>query len=137
MSQIRVKLEDAAVTEGQGIGEGKLELRIQAGDGTHTVVWPALNSSVPLVVGAPPYPIGWEVGRYTVTAGTLSKKFDLAVTEEDGGTLGANDLGSGSITFDLTPDMAPSDKSATINLYQPHMKKSLGQVRIRMAAQRA
>ena len=45
MSKIRVDLESVQVTEGEGIGEGDFELRIQVQEGTNHMVWPSLNSS--------------------------------------------------------------------------------------------
>jgi hypothetical protein len=38
MANIRVDLESVQVTEGQGIGEGDFELRIQVQEGTNNMV---------------------------------------------------------------------------------------------------
>ena len=132
----RVVLESAQVTDGQGIGEGDFELRIQVSEGNNSFVWPALNSSAKVDKNGAPYTINREVGSYTVTSGTLSKKYTIDVTEVDKGTLGKDDYGQGTLTFDLTPTMAPSTKSVTIDLKRPDMKYQ-GKVKVTMSAQRA
>jgi len=136
MSKIRVDLESVQVTDGQGIGEGKFELRIQVQEGSHQVVWPGLNTSAPVDNNGAVYSINREVATYTVDSGTLSKRFTLDVTEVDKGTLGQDDTGQGVIQFDLTPGMAPKTQSAVINLYRPKMSKN-GAVKVLMSAQAA
>ena len=134
MSQIRVDLESVQVTEGQGIGEGDFELRLQVQEGSNQVVWPSLNSSAKVDKGGSPYTINRQVGTYTVDSGTLSKRFTIDVTEIDKGTLGQDDQGSGTLTFDLKPNMTPSSKTATISLKRPNMS-FLGKVKVTMSAQ--
>lgn len=136
MSRIRVDLESVQVIEGQGVGEGDFEIRIRVNEGDHDVIWPSLNSSTKVDKGGPPQSIDLPVATYTVTSGTLSKRFVIDVTEVDKGTLGQDDQGQGSVTFDLTPDMAPSTKFATISLKRPNMSYD-GKVKVTMSAQRA
>jgi len=136
MSKIRVDLESVQVTEGEGIGEGDFELRIQVQEGTNHMVWPSLNSSARIDKGGAAYTINREIGTYTVSSGTLSKKFDIDVTEVDKGTLGQDDYGQSTLTFDLMPTMAPSTKSATISLKRPNMSYQ-GKVKVIMTAQQA
>ena len=83
MSKIRVDLESVQVTEGEGIGEGDFELRIQVQEGTNHMVWPSLNSSARIDKGGAACTINREIGTYSVGSGTLSKKFDIDVTEVD------------------------------------------------------
>jgi hypothetical protein len=135
MAKIRVDLESVQVTEGQGIGEGDFELRIQAQEGSHSVVWPSLNGWTKVDKGGAAQSINREVATYDVTSGTLSKKVVLDVTEVDGGTLGQDDQGQGTVTFDMTPTMAPSTKPVTISLKRPDMS-FLGKVKVTMTAQR-
>ena len=73
---------------------------------------------------------------YTVASGTLSKKFTIDVTEVDKGTLGQDDQGQSTLTFDLTPTMTPSTKSAIISLKRPDMSYQ-GKVKVNLTAQQA
>lgn len=45
MTNIRVDLDSVQVIEGQGVGEGDFELRVQATEGNNVVIWPSLNGS--------------------------------------------------------------------------------------------
>ncbi len=135
MSRIRVDLESVQVTEGQGIGEGDFELRIQVQEGGNLIVWPSLNGSTKVDKGGSAQSINREVATYTVTSGTLSKRFTIDVTEVDKGTLGQDDQGQSTLTFDLEPTMAPSVKTATIGLKRPNMNVN-GTVKVTMTAQR-
>jgi hypothetical protein len=135
MSRIRVDLESVKVIEGQGVGEGDFELRIQVQEGGHMVVWPSQNGSTKVDKGGAAQSIGREIGIYTVTSGTLSKRYTIDVTEVDKGTLGQDDQGQSTLNFDLTSDMAPSTKSADISLKRPSMSFQ-GKVRVTMTAQR-
>lgn len=135
MANIRVDVESVAVTEGQGVGEGDFELRIQVQEGNNKVVWPSLNGWVKVDKGGAAQSVNASVGTYSVSAGTLSKRFTIDVTEVDGGTLGQDDQGQSTLDFDLTPTMAPSTKSAIIKLKRPNMQ-FLGKVKVTMTAQR-
>jgi hypothetical protein len=136
MSRIRVSLESVQVTEGQGIGEGDFELRVQVTEGSHIMDWPSATGSVKVDKGGAPHAVnGGEVATYTVTSGTLSKRFMITVTEVDKGTLGQDDVGSGALNFDLESDMAPSTKPLTISLKRPGMGFE-GKVKVTMTAQR-
>lgn len=136
MANIRVDLESVQVTEGQGFSEGDFELRIQVKEGNNILVWPSLNSSAKVDKNGAPYTVnGGEVATYPITTGTLSKKFTIDLTEVDKGTLGQDDYGQSTITFDLTPTMAPSTKSVTISLKRPNMSYQ-GKVQVTMTAQR-
>jgi hypothetical protein len=135
MSKVRVDLESVQVTDGQGVGEGDFELRLQVQEGKTTVVWPSANGSVKVDKGGAAQTINRQVGVYDVPSGTLSKRFAIDVVEVDKGTLGQDDQGQGTLTFDLTPTMAPSSKTATIQLKRPNMKYD-GTVKVTMSAQR-
>jgi hypothetical protein len=136
MTAIRVDLESVQVTEGQGIGEGDFELRIQVQEGNNNVVWPSLNASAKVDKNGAAYTINQPIATYFVDSGTLSKKFEIDVTEIDKGTLGQYDYGQGTLAFELEPNMEPSTKSATIRLKRPNMGYQ-GQVKVIMTAQRA
>jgi hypothetical protein len=135
MANIHVDLESIRVTEGQGIGEGDFEMRVQAQEGNNIAVWPSATGFTRVEKGGVAHTIGRRVATYNVASGTLSKKFTIDVTEVDGGTLGGDDTGQSTLTFDLTPTMAPSTKSATISLHRPNMN-FLGKVVVTMTAQR-
>jgi hypothetical protein len=134
MAKVRVDLESVQVTEGQGL-DGDFELRVQVQEGANNMVWPSLNSSARVDKNGASYTINREVATYTIASGTLSKKFTMDVTEVDKGTLGQDDYGQGTLTFDLTPAMAPSTKSATISLKRPNMSYQ-GKVKVTLTAQR-
>ncbi len=136
MSNIRVDLDKVQVLEGQGIGEGNFELNIKVQEGSNKVSWPDPYPAYRVVdQGGAVYNIGKTVGTYAVNTGTLSKLYNLTVSEIDKGTLGQDDVGAGTITFDLTPTMAPSTKSMTVELKRPNMSW-LGKVKVTMTAQR-
>jgi hypothetical protein len=136
MSKIRVDLESVQVTEGQGVGEGDFELRLQVAEGGNLLIWPSLNGSTKVDKGGAAQSINKPIATYTVTSGTLSKKFTIDVTEVDKGTLGQDDQGQSTLTFDLTPTMAPSTKSAIISLKRPDMSYQ-GKVKVNLTAQQA
>lgn len=135
MSIIRVDLESVQVTDGQGIAEGDFELRIQVQEGNNQIVWPSLNSNAKVDKNGDPYTINRQVATYSVNGGKLSKRFTIDVTEVDKGTLGQDDYGQATLSFDLTSDMAAVSKSATISLKRPNQKKRDGKVKVVMSAQ--
>lgn len=137
MSKVHVDLDSVKVIDGQGIGEGNLELNVKAQEGKNTVHWPdPYPSSDKVDQGGGVKSIGKRIATYTVNGGKLSKKFTLTVREIDKGTLGQDDEGVGWVTFDLTSTMAPATKSATIGLKRPNMKGKLGKVKVTLTAQR-
>ncbi len=80
----------------------------------------------------------FQTGPYNVSPGKLSKRFAITVTEVDKGTLGQDDEGFGTLTFELAPTMAPSTKSTSITLHRPNMQgKPLSEVEVTMTAQLA
>ena len=136
MSKVRVDLDNVQVVEGQGIGEGNFELNIKVQEGANKVFWPDPYPAYRVVdQGGAIYTIGKTVATYTIDSGTLSKLYNLSVNEIDKGTLGQDDIGAGTLSFDLTPTMAPSTKSVTIDLKRPNMSK-LGKVKVTLTAQR-
>ncbi len=135
MANVYVALDTVKSLKGQGIGEGNLELNIKVQEGSNVVHWPDPYPEYSVVdQGGGVKSIGKRVATYSVASGTLSKKFTITVKEIDKGTLGGDDSGVGSLTFDLTPNMAPVTKSATINLKRPNMSE-LGQISVTMTAQ--
>jgi hypothetical protein len=137
MAKIRINLETVQATDGQGIGEGNFELNIRASDGKNTVHWPAPYPEYSVVDqggGIKTIEDG-TVGTYELESGTLSKSVSLYVREFDKGTLGGADEGSGNVTFELTPSMAATRKSATIPL-KPRNMKANGAVKVTLLAQR-
>ncbi len=135
MSKIRVDLESVQVIEGQGAGEGDFELRIQAQEGSNSVIWPSPNGSTKVDKGGPAHTINKKLATYTVNSGTLTKRVTIECTEVDKGLNGQDDIGQSTLTFDLTPNMKPLTKSATISLKRPKMKYN-GKVKVVMSAQR-
>ena len=134
MSDIGGDVESVQVVDGQGAGEGDFELRVQVQEGSRQVVWPSLNSYAKIDTNGPPYTINRRVAVYSVNTATLSKRFTIDVTEVDGGTLGKDDIGQSTVTFDLKPGMAPEAKSVTIPLKRPNMKYD-GKVKVTLSAQ--
>ena len=136
MSNIGVDLESVQVVDGQGAGEGDFELRLQVQEGNNHVVWPSMNGYAKVEKNGPAHTINRRVATYPVASGSLSKRLTVEVTEVDGGTLGRDDIGQGTVTFELTPDMVPQVRSATIPLKRPNMKKDDGKVEVTLSAQR-
>ncbi len=137
MANVHVDLDSVKVLEGQGIGEGNFELNIKAQEGGNVVHWPdPYPASSKVDQGGGVQSIGKRIATYTVASGTLSKKFTITAREIDKGTLGQDDEGVGWVTFDLTSTMAPVTKSAKIELKRPNMKKTLGEVKVTLTAQR-
>lgn len=134
MSRIGIDLESIQVTDGQGVGEGDFEMRVQVQEGKNNVVWPNLNGWIKVDKNGPAKTINKRVGVYSVDSGTLSKRFTIDVTEVDGGTLGQDDEGHNTVTFELTPNMAATTKSTLINLFRPNMNFN-GQVKVVLSAQ--
>ncbi|MBA3947422.1 MAG: hypothetical protein H0X37_23045 [Herpetosiphonaceae bacterium] len=138
MSTIRVDLKSVQVVEGQGIGEGNMELNVKVQEGNNRVDWPDPYPAYQTVdqggaINTTNLP--QTVGTYKVASGTLSKLFSISVVEVDKGTLGQDDPGSGDLTFELTPNMAAQTKYATINLKGPNKAKPLGKVKVGLVAQ--
>lgn len=133
MSKITVQLNKVEVTDGQGIVEGDLELRIQVTEGSNTVVWPSANGSQKVDNGGAQSLITLPVASYNVTSGTLTKSFDISVTEVDGGVYGKDDLGTGKVTIAMTPSMGDTYKSAFISLKRPTMNFN-GKVKVTLKA---
>jgi len=138
MTKARVSLESVQVKEGQGIGEGDLELRIQVQEGDHNLFWPSVSGSEKVLRKGAVKLIDEEVTTYDLTSPKLSKRFTIRVEEVDKGTLGQNEEGVGTLTFELTPTMGPSPQSTDITLHRPNMQgKPLGKVAVTMTAQLA
>jgi hypothetical protein len=138
MSSIRVDLASVQVVDGQGIGEGNLELNVKVQEGRNRVDWPdpyPAYHKVDQGGAVNTFDLPKTIGTYEVESGTLNKLFSISVVEVDKGTLGQDDTGSGSITFDLQPDMAAQTKYAAIDLKRPNMKE-LGKVKVGLIAQR-
>ncbi|MCU0227521.1 MAG: hypothetical protein MUF01_07760 [Bryobacterales bacterium] len=132
--QVRVSLHNIQVIEGQGVGEGDFEMRIQVQEGNNSIVWPSANGYTKVDNNGVAHTINRLVGTYTVSNGSLTKRFEFDGTEVDGGTLGKDDQGQGSITFTLTPNMAPEVKYVTMSLKRPRMKTN-GKVKVGLLAE--
>lgn len=133
MSTINVQLNKAEVVDGQGIVEGNLELRIQVTEGSHTIVWPSASGNQKVDNGGAPCLINDFVSSYNVASGTLTKTFDIAVTDVDGGVYGKDDFGVGKITIEMKPSMADTYKSTIIKLKRPDMNFN-GKVKVTLKA---
>jgi hypothetical protein len=130
---ICVSALEVKVLEGQGIGEGDLEIRLNVSEGNHSMIWPSFSGSEKIDNGGSPTSIeNGEVGYYPVSTGTLSKMFTINVTEADTG-FNADDTGLGYITFSLTPNMPATTKYADINLNRKNAKEK-GKVRVTLKA---
>ena len=132
-NKIRLTLDKVAVTEGQGASEGDFELRIQAIEGTHNIVWPNASDWIKVDNGGAATSIDRTIAVYTLS-GSLTKIVNLYVTEVDGGFNGGDDKGSGSISITMSPGMTPVVKYAYISLKRPDGKYK-GQVKVYIKAQ--
>jgi hypothetical protein len=122
------------VIEGQGIGEGDFEIRLNVSEGNHSMTWPSFDGSEKVDNGGAPKSIeNGQVAYYTVNSGTLSKMFTINVTEVDSG-FNADDTGLGYITFSLTPNMAATTKYADIKLNRKNASEK-GKVRVTLQAE--
>ena len=134
MSRISVAASKIEVLEGQGIGEGDLEIRLNVSEGNHSMTWPSFDGSEKVDNGGAPKSIeNGEVAYYTVNTGTLSKMFTINVTEADSG-FNADDTGLGYITFSLAPNMQATTQYADIKLNRKNSKEK-GKVRVTLKAQ--
>jgi hypothetical protein len=131
-STIETRLATVKVTEGQGVSEGAFELQLEVKDDSgKSITWPAQGSSAKVDNNGSTYTIDEQVSLFTIS-GPVSKKYSVHAIEVDKGFNGQNDEGDGSVTFDLTPDMALIPKSATIDLYTKHRKH--GQIQVSLTA---
>jgi hypothetical protein len=120
MSNFQVMLDTVQVKDGQGASEGDFELRLEVRDDeNHSIIWPAPHSSSKVDNNGPALPIKREVGTYSITSGTVSKRIDVDATEVDKGLNGQDDYGSGYVTFDLKDGMTPTTKYTNIKLKRP------------------
>ena len=133
-NKIRLTLDKVSVVEGQGVSEGDFELRIQAVEGSHNVVWPSLNGWTRVDKDGTPFSIDEDIATYTISSDSLTKSINLNATEVDGGFNGGDDTGSGSVTITMKPGMAPVTKSATITLDKPNGSKN-GKIKVTVKAQ--
>jgi hypothetical protein len=132
MSRIRVSATKLEVRDGQGIGEGNFEIILKVSEGNNSME----SSSIEKLDngGTPQFIENGEIGYYTVTSGTLSKRFTIKLTELDSGW-NENDYGYGSITFSLTPNMKATTKYIDISLKGTNNKNEKGVVRVTLEAQ--
>jgi hypothetical protein len=134
MSRICVSASSIQVLEGQGIGEGDFEIRLNVNDGNHSLNWPSFEGYEKVDNGGAIKGIeNGEIAYYTITSGTLSKMFQVKVTEVDSG-LNADDIGLSNITFDLKPNMTAMTKHADIQLNRINSKEK-GKVRVTLKAE--
>lgn len=135
MSRIRVSATEVKVLEGQGIGEGDFELSLNVIEGAHSWNWPSFGGSVKVDNGGAPMSLGnGIIAYYTVSAGTLSKKFKVNVREDDT-KLNADDIGSGDVDFIFEPNMRATNKSVDIELNRTFTGGEKGKVRVTLTAQ--
>jgi hypothetical protein len=118
MSNIRVNLKSVTVVDGQGIGEGDLELRLSVSDGSKTVFWPSPNTSAK-VENEGTEIIDLPVSSYVVNSGTLAKTFTIRATEVDKGLPGQDDYGTGFAFFIMSPTMSTATFPSLIPLKRP------------------
>lgn len=136
-SNVKVTLDCIRVSDGQGVGEGNFEMRVQileslfgAGFLSKTI-WPSLNGTTSVNNNGTTLTINREVDTYSVNS-VLWKTFLIIATEEDTGTLGQDEVGQASLAFDLREGMSKYSKNAVINLN--NRGRNEGQVVITMSA---
>lgn len=112
-----VSLYAAEVTEGQGVFEGKLEVQITGSANGDSAVYPRPTGHDKLAVGESVL-LEKEITRVTLPddGSIVPINVGLSVNEEDGGFLGADDSGSGSVMLEMQCDTAPVYVSKTIGL---------------------
>jgi hypothetical protein len=134
VSTYSVRLSYVEVEEKQGVGEGKFELRVTVEEGSNRLTWPSTTGWATVDNGGDRSWIDFEVGKYTVVSGSMTKSFELDVLEHDGGGLnGGNDTGHGTITYVLEPNQPETPRSIEIPLLRPHGNYQ-GSVRVGLVA---
>jgi len=128
MNKIKTKLATVQVSKGQGVGEGDFELRLEEKDDSHSIIWPAPNSSAKTNNNGPAFTFDEEVATYTVN-GPVTKQYTILATEVDRGLNGLDDYGTGAGNIDLTPNMSSTTKWAVIDLSR-HRGGDNGQIKI-------
>lgn len=136
-------LESVKVTNGEGIGEGAFELRIevlevgQSNELISKAIWPGDRSTKQVKKDGTPMPINRPIGTYPAgpEGWNVWKTFVIKVTEEDTGTLGQDEFGSGQVRFDFSEAVCKTTESAKIPLSVGN--KTRGEVQVNILAQPA
>jgi hypothetical protein len=131
-----ISMHQARVTEGQGIGEGKLELRITGHANGDTSVWPSSTGSDQMKDGGPFETIDKQITTVTLPVGTVQTiSVDADVLELDSGTLGNDDFGTAGGTMTLECGTGPLYKTLTVSLFRENLGGFLGKVRVKFKAE--
>jgi hypothetical protein len=131
-----VSMHQARVTEGQGIGEGKLELRITGHANGDTSVWPSSSGSDQMKDGGPWETIDKQITTITIPVGTVQTiSVDADVLELDSGTLGNDDFGTAGGTMTLECGTGPLFKTLTVSLFREGLGGFLGKVQVKFKAE--
>lgn len=137
MARYKVMLESVTVKEGQGFGEGALELRVgavlMAQEQELGVAWPSNHSYEKVGVNAT-FNINRAVGEFSLN-GTRTFAVNVEVEENDTG-INRDDHGTGSVVFQFDPAMQSTSKSISIPLYRYSSSKALGLVSVKLRAER-
>ena len=124
------------VTQGQGIAEGKLELRITGIADGSTEVWPSSTGYDQLKDGGPWETIDEHISTITLTQGSVRTVSVTAdVLEIDGGLLGADDYGSATSTIEIACGMLPATETVTVDLFRENMGSYKGKVQVQFKAE--
>ncbi|HEY8206533.1 MAG TPA: thrombospondin type 3 repeat-containing protein, partial [Myxococcaceae bacterium] len=131
-----VQLEKARVTDGQGLGEGQLELNIQGrtvtGNGTDYAFYPSANGTDQFDPGGP-----WTLMNEQITSiemnvsdPPLAVPVYVDLEEDDSWFNGADDTGSGSTSLTIDCGAAPVSSTLTMNLHRDAMANDDGTVQV-------
>ena len=128
-----VGMENVKVTDGQGIGEGKLELRITGHADTDEATWPSSAGSVQVSEGDT-MPINMPITTIEIPEGeTRTVSIQADVLEIDTGLAGSDDFGTASGTMELSCDNLPQNKPLTVTINGSND----GEVKVKFEAVRA
>jgi len=131
-----VQLDKARVTDGQGIGEGQLELQIEGraetGIGTDYAFYPSSNGYDQFDPGGP-----WSLLNVPITSITMNVSdppytfpVQVDLDEDDSFLNGHNDTGSGETNLTIDCGAAPVSSTLTMDLYRDAMANPDGKVQV-------
>lgn len=135
----KVKVTGVRATDGQGVFEGNLEVRLTATAASDSAVLPGPTLSPYSLNPDPDAPwqaLDADITTVAVAVGsTKSVPVDVSVLEEDSGTLGKDDYGSRTATFSLACDGTARVLTPDVSLYREEMGSYNGIVEVRLRAE--
>lgn len=114
--EIKISIISVKVTDGQGVGEGKLELRITGFADDEQGTWPSSQGTQQVKDGQQ-LAVNKEIGVFTLKEDeTRIFSLQTEVLEVDSGFAGADDTGFDTATMEVSCDTVPMEKRVTIDI---------------------